>query len=141
MVDNGETKVGSGRKQRVVMNGVCAEWSDVKARVPQGSILGPLLFITFVNDLPSSVIYSQVSLYADDTTVYFAHRDASVVMNKLNEDLTAVTQWIENGLKLNVSKTHLQGWVSAQRRTAIMAVWSEPLWALCNSCTGNECQR
>jgi len=98
----------SGRKQRVVMNGVCAEWSDVKAGVPQGTILGLLLFITFVNDLPSSVNYPQVSLYADNTTVYFAHRDPSVVMNKLNEDLTAVAQWIENnGLKLNVSKTNL----------------------------------
>jgi len=76
--------------------------------VPQGSILGSLLFISFANDLPSSVNHSQVSLYADDTTVYFAHRDPSVVMNMLNEDLTTVAQWIENNeLKLNVSKTNL----------------------------------
>ena len=98
----------SERKQRVVMNGVCAGWSDVRTGVPQGSILGPLLFIVFVNDLPSVVSHSEVCLYADDTTVYVADEDPAVVRDKLTEDLNAVADWIDrNGLRMNVSKTNL----------------------------------
>ena len=97
----------SERKQRVVMNGVCAGWSDVRTGVPQGSILGPLLFIVFVNDLPSVVSHSEVCLYADDTTVYVADEDPAVVRDKLTEDLNAVADWIDrNGLRMNVSKTN-----------------------------------
>lgn len=98
----------SQRKQRAVLNGVRAAWSNVRAGVPQGSILGPLLFILFVNDLPSVVRHSEVNLYADDTTVYVADVDPIVVRDKLTEDLNAVACWIDNnGLRMNVSKTNL----------------------------------
>ena len=80
--------------------------------VPQGSILGPLLFILFVNDLPKVVKHCTVNLYADDTAIYTANHDPGVVSSHLEEDLEEdlqqVAMWIEsNRLKMNVAKTQL----------------------------------
>ena len=57
------------RKQRVVLNGTTSEWSAVTSGVPQGSVLGPVLFIIYVNDLPAEV-KSYCKLFADDTKLY-----------------------------------------------------------------------
>ena len=57
------------RKQRVVLNGSTSEWADVTSGVPQGSVLGPLLFIIYVNDLPA-VVKSHCKLFADDNKIY-----------------------------------------------------------------------
>ena len=95
-----------GRRQKVTLEGESSDWSDVTRGVPQGSILGPLLFIIFMNDLPDCTDHCTVNLYADDTTIYVADRDPSVVGNKLNADLNKVAAWIKsNGLKMNVAKT------------------------------------
>ena len=96
------------RKQRVVMDGVSSGWNQVTRGVPQGSILGPLLFVVFVNDLPSVVRKCSVNLYADDTTIYASNEDPSLVGKHLEEDLGAIATWINtNGLKMNVVKTQL----------------------------------
>jgi len=59
-----------------------------------------------MNDLPDCTDHCTVNLYADDTTIYVADRDPSVVGNKLNADLNKVAAWIKsNGLKMNVAKT------------------------------------
>ena len=58
------------RLQRVVINGVHSEWSNVLYAVPRGFILGPILFLIFINDLPYVLKYSKCLLYADDTKFY-----------------------------------------------------------------------
>ena len=60
----------SNRMQRVMVNGDCSNWDTIKYGVPQGSILGPLLFIMFTNDLVNCIRNSNVLLYADDTVIY-----------------------------------------------------------------------
>ena len=96
------------RKQRVVMNGVPSQWTEISTGIPQGSILGPLLFVIFVNDLPSVVEECTVNLYADDTALYSVHSDPGELSRRVQEDLQRVAEWItRNGLRMNVNKTQL----------------------------------
>ena len=75
---------------------------------PQGSILGPLLFTLYVNDLPQLVKHCEVKQYADDTTLYCASDNVSGLSKSLNADLEGVANWVEqNGLKLNETKTQM----------------------------------
>ena len=57
------------RKQRVLVNGEGSSWCNVSSGIPQGSVLGPVLFVIFINDLPDD-INSNVKIYADDTKIY-----------------------------------------------------------------------
>ena len=76
--------------------------------VPQGSILGPLLFLLFVNDLPDVVQETSINLFADDTAIYSADSDPTVLGERVEKDLGRVAHWIHsNGLRLNVAKTQL----------------------------------
>ena len=59
----------SNRTQRVIVNGTASEWSKVTSGIPQGSVLGSLLFVIFINDLPSNINYNTY-MFADDTKVY-----------------------------------------------------------------------
>ena len=69
----------SCRKQRVCLDGSRSDWTEVKKGVPQGSILGPLLFLLYVNDLPRTIQNSTVMQYADDTTMTVVAKDAVIL--------------------------------------------------------------
>ena len=80
----------------------------VPVGVPQGSILGPLLFILFLNDLPQCPTSCKVTLYADDTLIYYSSPSLNEVESKLNVDLANVTDWFnKNLLTLNFEKSKL----------------------------------
>ena len=75
--------------------------------VPQGSCLGPLLFLVYINDLPCIIKNSKVSMYADDTSLYHLSKDISQLNWAINEDLGKLDRWLKgNKLSLNVTKTH-----------------------------------
>ena len=80
----------SNRKHKVVLNGQVSTWTSVSAVVPQESILGPLLFLIYINDL-SDNLSSNVKLFADDTSLLSVTHDNNVSAEELNEDLRKIT--------------------------------------------------
>ena len=82
----------SNRYQRVVLNGQASSWVDVKAGVPQGSILGPLFCLIYINDL-SEKLKSTAKLFADDTSIFYVVKDPNTSAEILNHDLTRIPEW------------------------------------------------
>ena len=82
----------TNRKQRVVLNGQCPSWVDIRGGVAQGSILGPLLFLIYVNDLPDG-LKSECKLFADDTSLFSVVHDISTSASDINNDLTLINNW------------------------------------------------
>ena len=76
------------------MHGDLSNWGTVSIRVPQGSILGPLLFALYINDLPSIVKYCLLDLYADDAELHCSHSDLHMVETYLQSDLDSVAVWL-----------------------------------------------
>lgn len=93
----------SDRLQRVVLNGHKSNWNSVISGIPQGSVLGPILFIIFVNDLPD-VVRSICKMFADDCKVY-TPLSSRVDQQQLQEDIDNLCQWSKDWLlKFNVQK-------------------------------------
>ena len=95
----------SNPKQRVVIEGVHSDWCNIQTGVPQGSVLGPLLFLIYINDLPNSV-NSNCFLFADDCFLLeeVQSPDASALM--LNNDLASISPWANQWLvTMNETKT------------------------------------
>ncbi|CAB4036765.1 Hypothetical predicted protein, partial [Paramuricea clavata] len=95
----------NGRCQRVVIDGAASHWAPVTSGVPQGSILGPVLFVLFINDLPDILPYEKMAaLYADDTKVYNSIRSIADC-EKVQQALTNLECWSrDNNLGFNSSK-------------------------------------
>ncbi|VDI10310.1 Hypothetical predicted protein [Mytilus galloprovincialis] len=95
----------SDRQQRVGVNGFFSNWNTVKAGVPQGSILGPFLFLLFVNDIVDAVT-NKIKLFADDTCLYCVVHDERSAAESLGQDLESLDQWAgEWGVTFNADKT------------------------------------
>ena len=80
------------RKQRVVLNGSFSEFTSVESGVPQGSILGPLLFLIYINDLEMN-IKSNIKFFADDTMLYSIVKYPNLSAIDLNHDLDVINKW------------------------------------------------
>ena len=80
------------RNRRVVLNEETSSWADVNAGVPQGSILGPLLFLIYINDLADG-LSSNAKLFADDTSLFSVVHNANTTANELNNDLVKISRW------------------------------------------------
>ena len=95
------------RKQYVSFNNVESDFLVVKCGVPQGSILGPLLFLLYVNDICNISDILFPILFADDTNVFVSGRDINHMMNTMNIELKKIWSWLNtNKLSLNINKTH-----------------------------------
>ena len=95
------------RKQFVQFGSSSSFYKTITCGVPQGSILGPLLFIIYINDLPNASKIMQSLLFADDTSMFYSHKNLSHVISVLNNELTHVVNWLRaNKLSLNVGKTN-----------------------------------
>ena len=105
-----------GRTQTTCISGNSSQFRPVTCGIPQGSILGPLLFIVHINDLPSVLKHCKVSMYADDTMLYCSGKDPRELCRKINEDLEHVRIWLlRNKLHLNMKKTEYITFGSKQR--------------------------
>ena len=97
----------TGRQQYVRFAETDSERQSIKCGVPQGSVLGPLLFIIYMNDLPLSLTKSKCIMFADDTTVYCSGNNHADLIMTLKYDLEILIDWFRaNKLSLNVSKTN-----------------------------------
>ena len=82
------------RKQCVIIDGVKSNFLDVTAGVPQGSRLGPLLFIIYINDIIND-IQSDIMIFADDTTLLASGDDPTITASQLNNDLLKISNWAQ----------------------------------------------
>ena len=95
----------TNRMQYTCVNGVESTEQTMQCGIPQGSILGPLLFVIYINDLTTCIRKCKTSLYADDTCLYFAGDDPKSVTESLNSELLIIDKWLKiNKLVLNVKK-------------------------------------
>ena len=110
----------SNRVQYCRVNGVDSQTENIEIGVPQGSCLGPLLFLVYINDLPRALKNSTISMHADDMSLCFKSKDLSRLNETLNEDLSHLDTWmISNKLSLNVAKTQSMLVSTKARRNAL----------------------
>ena len=89
--------------QQCSVNNCLSDFTNLKCGVPQGTILGPLLLLIYINHLPS---FSVLRMYADDTHITYAGSDLHLIQSSLSHNLEKLTKWlVSNRLTLNATKT------------------------------------
>ena len=112
----------AGRKQFCRANGTDSQVNTVNIGVPQGSCLGPLLFLVYINDLPKVVENCTVAMYADDTGLYYRGASLAQLNEIINKDLESLEHWLKGiKLSLNVVKTVSMNILSRQKHQKILA--------------------
>ena len=94
-----------GRQQSVCFEHTYSSKQYISCGVPQGSILGPLLFVIYVNDLHLALESCNSMMYADDTVIYYASSDSKIIENTMNKEISKIAGWFqESFLVLNLNK-------------------------------------
>ena len=94
------------RRQCCRVNGITSNVENIRCGVPQGSCLGPLLFLLYINDLSFALKCSKVTMYADDTSPAHSAKDVKDISSTMNIELENFKVWLHgNNLSLNVTKT------------------------------------
>ena len=107
----------TNRQQKTKLHGHSSGLKPITVGVPQGSIIGPTMFILYINDLSKVLQFSKPLMYADDTVLYVSSSNKRDVRKKLQIDLNNVERWCrENRLSLNVSKTKIMTFMSDHAR-------------------------
>ena len=97
-----------GRKQFVSLSGENSSYKNIRHGVPQGSVLGPILFLIYINDLARAIIYSKLYNFADDTAILYSDHSPKRLKKRINIDLKLLLQWLKaNRIQLNVAKTEV----------------------------------
>ena len=96
------------RTQFIEINKKSSNVLPINHRVPQGSVLGPLLFLIYINDLNGVVNFSKIHHFADDTNILYASNSLKDINKKINRDLKSIAEWLKaNKISLNSGKTEL----------------------------------
>ena len=108
------------RSQYVSINGFNSKLEHIHCGVPQGSILGPLLFLIYINDLNCAIRYCSVHHFADDTNLLNYNNSVKRMNKQVNQDLKNLTNWLNaNKICLNVSKTEVVLFKSSRKLTDV----------------------
>ena len=95
----------SCRQQFVQINQTCSSMQTIKCGVPQGSILGPLVFIFYINDLPKASKLTELLLFADETSIFFSHPNPNSLENVRNNELQNIDVWLRfYKLSINIKR-------------------------------------
>ena len=96
------------RKQRVLANNTHSSFLTVTQGVPQGSVLGPLFYILYADDIVGTIKHCKIALYADDTVLYTSNQDFVCFARYMKDDINALLNWCDtNGIKMNTDKTKI----------------------------------
>ena len=96
----------SNRYQFVSINNTSSSFLRIECGVPQGSILGPIIFLLYTNDLPRVSTKLQFLLYADDTSIIYENSDTNTIIKSINMEMPKIIDWPKsNKLHINVNKT------------------------------------
>lgn len=101
----------TNRQQRVEIKGTLSEPKPIDCGLPQGSILGPLLFLLYINDMQDACS-CQLFLYADDSALLINPKEVGIIQSTLQAELSRVSAWLEdNRLSLHLGKTMHFVWI------------------------------
>ena len=111
----------SSRKQKVSLNNITSDSELITDGVPQGSILGPLLFLMFINDLPLYTDSANTEFYADDTNLYVCGESLEIIESNLQIALDCLAKWCKcNDMLINTTKTKVMLITTHQKRTSLI---------------------
>ena len=97
-----------GRKQFVSLSGETSSYKNIRHEVPQGLVLGPIIFLIYINDQGRAIIYSKLYNFPDDTAILYSDHNPKRLKKRINIDLKLLLQWLKaNRIQLNVAKTEV----------------------------------